>query len=881
MKVGGGVILAVKKSLASKPLHVPNLKSESVYCQITRKGKPPTIIGCVYRPPDNNTETTDFITNEITYLKSKFQKSIFWVGGDFNLPDIHWETLEIKGNRYLREINQKFTDTFNDTGLVQTVQAPTRGENTLDIFLTNCPDLIQSSTIVAGLGDHDAVHIASSLYLPRRKPVKRKIRLWKKADIDGLKRDMRKFANLFLSQHSPEGCVEQMWKQIQENLLTILDRNVPTKMSSSKIHQPWITTQTKRLLRQKQRWFQKAKHTGSSRAWNKYKDIKKHTQRACRKAHLDFVRDFVSDDREHKNLWTYIKGLRKDNTGISDLYLGETLVQNSEQKANMFNTFFTKVFSTPDPPPQEHVAPSSCAHQAKNGQQMNPIKVGRAGVLKLLLNIKPNKATGPDGIPGNLLKICAEEIADVYTLLFQASLDQGSLPSDWKKANIVPVFKKGDKGRVENYRPISLTSITSKILEHIIHSSIMDHLEKHSLLNKFQHGFRQKRSCTTQLITTVRDFTDCLNRKQQIDAVLLDFSKAFDKVDHEKLLTKLSSLGISDSLHLWIRSFLSGREQTVLVDGSSSSPAPVLSGVPQGTVLGPLLFLAYINDISKHLTPGTTIRLFADDSLLYRIVRTPEDSAILQRDLDTLQAWETDNKMEFHPDKCQVLRITNKHQPIQVPYTIHNVILSVVPSAKYLGVHIDSKISWNTQCSALCNKANSTLAFLQRNLYGCPPEVKEKCFNSLVRPVLEYGCSVWDPHKAGQIADLEKIQKRAARFVTGNHSRIPGNSRKNLDSLGCPPLSESRAKTKLNTLFQARLGLIDIPCDDFISPGRATRNNQSNFQIPQSSVDSHLHSFFPSSIRLWNNLPQHIKACDSVASFKHHINSISIKTSTQ
>ena len=168
--------------------------------------------------------------------------------------------------------------------------------------------------------------------------------------------------------------------------------------------------------------------------------------------------------------------------------------------------------------------------------------------------IKENKATGPDGIPGNLLKICANEIADVLTLLFQSSLDQGCLPSDWKQAHIVPVFKKGDRGLVENYRPISLTSVTSKILEHIVHSSIMDHLDKHSSLNPFQHGFRQKRSCETQLVTTVRDFADCLNRKGQIDAVLLDFSKAFDKVDHEKLLTKFHSLGIGASLHLWIRS---------------------------------------------------------------------------------------------------------------------------------------------------------------------------------------------------------------------------------------------------------------------------------------------------------------------------------------
>ena len=524
----------------------------------------------------------------------------------------------------------------------------------------------------------------------------------------------------------------------------------------------------------------------------------------------------------------------------------------------MFNTFFTKVFSKPDSAPNEHVPPPP-----RVADRMPPIKVGRAGVLKLLLNIKDNKATGPDGLPGDLLKMCAHEIADIYTLLFQASLDQGRPPSDWKKANIVPVFKKGDRGRVENYRPISLTSVTSKILEHIIHSSIMDHLELHSLLNDYQHGFRQRRSCETQLITTVNDFSRCLNRREQVDAILLDFSKTFDKVDHKILLSKLSRLGIGDSLGQWIHSFLSGRSQTVLVEGASSKPSPVLSGVPQGTVLGPLLFLAYINDINAHLSEGTKIRLFADGSLLYRTIKTNEDSDILQSDLNTLQAWERTNKMEFHPDKCQVLRITNKRNPIQVQYNIHDTPLSVVPSAKCLGKHIDSKLSWNTQNTFLCNKANNTLAFIQRNLYGCPQDVKEKCFNVLVRPILEYGCSVWDPHQAGQIANLEKIHKRAARFVTGNYSLTPGSTSTNMGELGWVPLSERRARLKIIPLSKATSRVIEIPLDDLTPVGRATRHNTGNYQITHSSVDSHLHSF-PSTLRMWNNLPQRTKACETL-----------------
>ena len=386
-------------------------------------------------------------------------------------------------------------------------------------------------------------------------------------------------------------------------------------------------------------------------------------------------------------------------------------------------------------------------------------------------------------------------------------------------------------------------------------------------------GSEKKRSCVSQLITTVRDFSLCLKNKEQIDAILLDFSKAFDKVDHEILLTKLSSLGIGGSLLLWIRSFLSNRIQTVLVDGAKSSPAPVLSGVPQGTVLGPLLFLAYINDINQNLTEGTQIRLFADDSLLYRTIRNDEDALTLQRDLNTLQTWEAANCMEFHPEKCQILRITKKQTPILANYNIHNVSLSPVDSAKYLGVNIDCNLNWKTHCNAVCNKASSTLAFLERNLRGCPINIKDKCYKTFVRPTLEYGCCVWDPHLTAPIENLEKIQKRAARFVTGNYLLIEGNTKKNMSALNWPPLTERRARIKLTILFQAKSGAIEIPMDDLIPANQntkiVTRTNTHRLLIPDSRVDTHLYSFYPNTIRLWNHLPQQVKSCDSITGFKN------------
>ena len=442
-------------------------------------------------------------------------------------------------------------------------------------------------------------------------------------------------------------------------------------------------------------------------------------------------------------------------------------------------------------------------------------------------------------------------MTDVFTIFFQNSLDQGKVPSSWKQAHIFPLFKKGDKTNVENYRPISLTSIACKLLEHIVHSTIMDFLDSSNILTPFQHGFRQGRSCETQLITTLNDFSDCLNNSGQMDAVLLDFSKAFDKVDHEILLSKCDKIGIQGPLHGWITSFLDNRQQYVMVDGSLSDPCRVLSGVPQGTVLGPLLFLIYINDIAEYLTPGTFIRLFCDDSLLYRIINSISDAEILQRDLDQLQIWERENKMEFHPGKCQVLKITNKLEPINKEYRIHGVTLKLECFAKYLGITIDSKLSWNKHLDDVYKKASFMLSFLERNFNKCPKNIKEKCYFALVRPILDYGCCAWDPHKVTQIRKLEMLNKRAARFVTGNYTKEHGETNKNMETLGWPPLEERRAKIKLNMLFKIKNDIVHIPKDDLVSSYR----KPLNYFVPQSNVDAHLYSFFPSTIRSWNSLP--------------------------
>ncbi|MFC1375539.1 MAG: reverse transcriptase family protein [gamma proteobacterium symbiont of Ctena orbiculata] len=311
---------------------------------------------------------------------------------------------------------------------------------------------------------------------------------------------------------------------------------------------------------------------------------------------------------------------------------------------------------------------------------------------------------------------------------------------------MTPIFKKGDRSSPANYRPISLTSVCSKVMEHILHSQVMKHLEANGILSDQQHGFRKRRSFESQLILTLKELTAGMDEGQQIDAILLDFSKAFNKVPHERLAANLRYYGIQGNLLQWIQSFLRDRSQQVRVEGQSSTSVPVVSGVPQGTVLGPLLFLLYINDLPQKVS--STARLFADDSLLYLKISSPADTAELQRDLDRLQQWEQDWQMSFNPSKCEVVRVTKRRNPVEAKYQIHGHDLTITKTGKYLGVVISEDLSWKAHVDATTKKANNSLAFLRRNLSSCPQDVKAQCYRTLVRPILDYAGSAYIMHAA-------------------------------------------------------------------------------------------------------------------------------------
>ena len=274
-----------------------------------------------------------------------------------------------------------------------------------------------------------------------------------------------------------------------------------------------------------------------------------------------------------------------------------------------------------------------------------------------------------------------------------------------------------------NYRPVSLTSICCKVLEH----KLWNHC--HQILSDAQHGFRKRRSCDTQLVITTDDLTRALDNRKQTDIVILDFSKAFDTVPHTRLINKLTHYGINKHLIKWINSFLT--VPYLYVD----------SGVPQGTVLGPLLFLLYINDLPENLK--STPRLFADDCLLYNTITKDKDSADLQKDLDELTKWQDKWQMRFNASKCYVMHMSAVKTTNPRKYKLCGQTLETVDSHPYLGVHLQNDMKWDTQVSHATSKASRILGLIKRNLYHCSEQLKTTAYTSLVRPLLEYGSTSW------------------------------------------------------------------------------------------------------------------------------------------
>ena len=664
---------------------------------------------------------------------------------------------------------------------------------------------------------------------------------------------------MILSKYSPDTSINVLWEEFKTAYFTSL-KFIPYRESSSRFNQPWINSSIKRLSRRKQRLYNHARSFNTIAAWNTYHLVKKKMQIQCRKAYNCYISSLFDTENHSisKKLWTFIKNKRRDRCTIGSLKHGNLTYSDPASKANLLNNYFASVFT------QENKS-NVPTIDGLLYPDMEPITVYEEGVLNLLQTINIHKSCGPDKIQARMLRDYASLFAPILTLLFQASLKQGVVPNEWKTAYIVPIHKKGDMTSPGNYRPVSLTSICCKILEHIIHSCLFSHLEQHDILCTNQHGFRSGYSCETQLLSTIDDLALCLNAGKCADVILLDFKKAFDKVPHQRLFQKLYYYGIRGSTLTWIKDFLCNRTQRVVLDGCMSSSTTVSSGVPQGTVLAPLLFLCFINDLPQGIS--ASVKLYADDVLLYKIIESTNDSESLQCDLNLLSDWANKWQMEFNPSKCEHLQVSLKRSCSPTQYYIQGELIKKVAQTKYLGVTINQHLTWNDHVHQICNKANAVIAFLKRNLLHCPTIIKDHCYKSLVRPILEYSASVWSPHTSLLINKLESIQRRAARFTCNDFGRYSSVTAM-LSYLSWPSLCCRRTNARAIMTYKILNDLVHLSKDNFVP---STRGHNTHFIQPYTRIDAYKFSFFPSAVKIWNHLPEEITNSQHLCHFKQRL----------
>ena len=350
---------------------------------------------------------------------------------------------------------------------------------------------------------------------------------------------------------------------------------------------------------------------------------------------------------------------------------------------------------------------------------------------------------------------------------------------------------------------------------------MLNHLEKNKILTNLNHGLRSGYSCETQLLVTLDELLHFNDKGLQTDIAILDFSKAFDTVPHEEPLCKLESYGITGSLHEWLRTFLSKRHMQVVIEGEASEKVTVDSGVPQGTVLGPILFLFHINDIPEAV--HSQVRLFADDCLLYRPIKSQSDHITLQNDLIELEKWADKWGMRFNAKKCYIMSINNRSTHF---YSLNNHILKQVEENPYLGLTLTENLKWSSQyITKITKKANSTIGFLRWNLKSCPQDCRKSAYISLVRSVLDYGSIIWDPYLSCDIEKLERVQRQAARFITGDyHSREEGSVTGMLDMLELETLQRRRNMCRLFFLFKVVERLVPaINPEEYLKPQKQKR----------------------------------------------------------
>ena len=483
-----------------------------------------------------------------------------------------------------------------------------------------------------------------------------------------------------------------------------------------------------------------------------------------------------------KLFYRFINGKLKMKEDIIRIRDGGEVVEDPDAMAEVFNKNFQSVFTTEQNFGEEIVG-------QRNREGMLGFVSSLEEIKDILEKLDVRKAMGPDGVSNWILKECSSQLAGVTQNIINTTLSRGEVPKDWKRADITPIYKSGNKEEPLNYRPVSLTSTMAKICERIIKDRWVNYLEDNKVLTEKQFGFRKGKSCVTNLISFYSRVIDIVQERDGwADCIYLDLKKAFDKVPHKRLLWKLESLGgLKGKILAWMTDFLVGREMRTVVRGCKSSWRKVTSGVPQGSVLAPVMFAIYINDMTEGIT--SYMNLFADDAKIMRRIANEGDCETLNQDLEKIKDWSSRWNMEFNIKKCSVMEFGKSERRIRGNYLLGDEKIQKRTEEKDLGVTISNKLSFEKHISKITGETYNLLRNIKLAFSYIDEDMIKKLITSMIRPRLEYAALLWSPHLKKDVRKLERIQRAATKIP---HSLEEHSYEDRLERLGLTTLERRR-----------------------------------------------------------------------------------------
>ena len=861
----GGVAVYVKDHIPCSrrsDLELPDI--ECVWIEI-HLGNKKILFGTFYRPPNAHNSYFDQIENSISLAIDTGIADII-VTGDFNC------------NMLYNPSARKIASICRQSNLNQIINESTHftetSQSLIDlIMVSDCVRVIYSGVGEPFLDQHTRYHCPVFCLLnfqSHNSPAfKRQIWKYEDGDYDTIKHKLHTTNWDLLFTDDPD----ETARNITDHISSLCSSHIPNKLVTVRHSDPpWFHNEIRKMIRKRKRAYDKAKKTNNPSHWNTYKKLRNETTtllRQSKKAHAEKLANKLKDNSlKGSDWWKVLKSFISDtsSSNVPPLKSGNAYTKSEKEKAETLNSFFTSQSNLTDDnntvphlPQQTHYPP------------LNDIIITPEEVECILSNLQTGKANGPDNINNYVLKRCSQELSLPLSNLFNQSLQTGIFPVIWKEANVTPIYKKNDPSDPSNYRPISLLSTLGKTMEKVVHKHVFNYLRDYKVLSPLQSGFIPGDSTVNQLVDVYNTFCKAMDDGLEVRAIFCDISKAFDRVWHKGLLAKLYHIGIGGSLLKWFSNYLSDRKQRVVLPKSSSSWGTINAGVPQGSILGPLLFLVYINDITQNIY--SNIRLFADDTTLYIIVRDPNMSAaLLNQDMQTISTWAETWLVSFNPNKTESLLISRKINRTQhPPVYMQNNVIAEVETHKHLGLTFDHNLTWHSHIEIIVDKAWKRIHVMRKLKYLLDRDSLQTIYFSFIRPLLEYGDVVWDNCTDYEANELEKIQNEAGRIVIGATKLI------SIDKLhqetGWESLSSRRRNHKL-ILFYKMVHQLVPPYLCSLVPNlvgnrsRYSLRNVNDFESIRCRTCLFQNSFVPHTVREWNNLSEDIKDSSSLSTFK-------------